>query len=384
MEGVLSDRYVLGQLIGRGGAAEVYQAHDLERDEAVAVKIFPVAVSKLDAQRQQREISSLAGLEHPGLVTLRHTGDLTGRRYLVMDLVAGPTLRDRLLDAPMPPPWVIKLGVALAEALTYIHARSMVHRDVKPTNVLLDEQDRPRLADFGLAQLADATRMTASGFITGTPAYLAPEQVRGGPVDAAADVYALGLVLLECLTGRCEYPGAPVEAAIARLHRAPEIPMDVPPWLRLLLAEITSQDPLRRPCAARVAAALRDEHFDSRPTARLSISWLADVRTRSRRVAAGLVAATAALAVAVVMGVSSGADNAPTGADPRPVPGGPGAGSLVAEAPGTTGGPSAGVPAPRAPGRVAVPADDGQRGNDNSGGRSPNGKGKGKSKSGDD
>ncbi|WP_309117968.1 protein kinase [Saccharothrix sp.] len=134
-----------------------------------------------------------------------------------------------------------------------------MHRDVKPSNILLDRDGRRvYLADFGLAMQAQATRLTRSGLVLGTAAYLAPEQVRGGEVGPPADVYALGLVLLECLTGRAEYPGGDAESALARLHRAPRIPAHLPAVLRELLTAMTALAPRRRPTAADCAQALAE------------------------------------------------------------------------------------------------------------------------------
>ena len=121
-----------------------------------------------------------------------------------------------------------RIGARLADALAHVHAGGIIHRDLKPANVLLGADGRPRLADFGIARALDGTAVTGTGYVVGTAAYLAPEQVRGEWVGPAADVYALGLVLLEALTGRREYPGALVESATARLHRPPGIPEHLP------------------------------------------------------------------------------------------------------------------------------------------------------------
>ena len=133
----------------------------------------------------------------------------------------------------------------------------MVHRDIKPGNVLLDGEGRPHLSDFGIAVLADATNITATGMVIGTASYLSPEQVRGQQVGPGSDVYALGLVLLECITARREYPGNALEAAVARLHRPPEIPADLPASLGGLLEAMTRDEPVDRPTTEQVVAELR-------------------------------------------------------------------------------------------------------------------------------
>jgi len=143
----------------------------------------------------------------------------------VLELVDGPSLAQLLAtDGPLDLDDASRRLVDLASALEYIHAREVVHRDVKPANVLIDPDGRARLTDFGIARVGDATALTGTAMTIGTAAYLAPEQARGDRVTSAADVYALGLVLLECLTVERAFPGPPVESAIARLTRDPEIP----------------------------------------------------------------------------------------------------------------------------------------------------------------
>src|SRR5205823_4403033 len=144
------------------------------------------------------------------------------------------------------------LGAQIGNALAYVHGHGTIHRDIKPANILIDREGQPKITDFGIARLVDSARRTATGVTVGTAAYLSPEQVTGAEVGPACDVYSLGLVLLECLTGRREYPGTGAEAALARLHRPPEIPASLPrPWPGLLAA-MTDSDPSRRPAAAEV------------------------------------------------------------------------------------------------------------------------------------
>ncbi len=256
---LLGGRYLLGPLLGTGGAAEVFQAHDQVVDRSVAVKVFLSGGAATDVRRQRREICTLAGFSHPGLVMVYDAGELNGRAFFVMQMVEGHTLAERLREGPLSVTHTANLGVVLADALAYVHEHGVVHRDVKPGNVLLDHHDRPHLSDFGIATIADSTQITRTGMMIGTAAYLAPEQVRGRTVGPPADVYALGLLLLECLTGRREYPGNPVEAALARLHRRPEVPEELPVPMRELLAAMTVDEPDDRPTAADVAGWLQDE-----------------------------------------------------------------------------------------------------------------------------
>ncbi|MER7562269.1 protein kinase [Streptomyces sp. NPDC097941] len=253
---VVADRYRLGGKLGSGGAADVYQGFDLRLRRPVAVKIFRADADPALEGRFADEAVLLASLRHPGLVTLHDAGRYEDRPYLVMELVKGPTLAQRISAGAMEPARVARLGTALAGALAHVHAAGIVHRDVKPSNVLLDTADSPRLADFGISRMMDATRHTASGALLGTAAYLAPEQVLGKAVGPAADIYALGLVLLECLKSELEYGGTPLEAAVARLHRPPVVPGAVPPRLAELLLSMTALEDTARPDARQCAEAL--------------------------------------------------------------------------------------------------------------------------------
>ncbi|MFF4399585.1 serine/threonine-protein kinase [Streptomyces sp. NPDC001480] len=253
---VLAGRYHLGALLGRGGAADVHEALDLQLRRPVAVKVFRAGTGAQTEERFAAEALLLARLEHPGLVTVHDYGRDEGRPFLVMQLFKGSTLRTRIAAGMLPRGHVCALGAALAEALAHVHAAGVVHRDVKPSNILLDETGAPHLTDFGISRLIDATSHTADGALVGTAAYLAPEQVTGREVGPAADVYALGLTLLECLKGRLEYDGAPLEAAIARLHRAPVIPAFLDGELSRLLRAMTAQEACDRPDAAGCAEAL--------------------------------------------------------------------------------------------------------------------------------
>nr|WP_268825375.1 serine/threonine-protein kinase [Streptomyces collinus] len=265
---VLSGRYRLGARIGSGGMADVYEGLDMRLRRPVAVKVFRPGPGPQTEESLAMEAVLLAGLQHPGLVTVYDSGRHEDRTYLVMQLVDGPSLHSLLTSGPLPQPRVAALGASLAGALAYVHRTDIVHRDVKPSNVLLDRAGNPHLADFGIALFADATRQTAPDVLTGTAAYLAPEQVEGGRVGPAADVYALGLVLLECLKGTPEYRGTPLEAALARLLRAPEVPAWLPSDFAGLLRSMTSQDPASRPDAAecaQVLAALTPESHPHEP-----------------------------------------------------------------------------------------------------------------------
>jgi len=254
---VLAGRYRLDGLLGAGGMAEVHRATDLRLNRSVAVKIFRPDTDPDAGRRFDDEARTLANLSHPGLVAVHDYGVERGRAYLVMELVVGPTLRQVFERETLTPQRTARIGADVAEVLAYVHAKGVVHRDVKPSNILLGHDDRVRLADFGIARLAGASGMTSERGALGTPAYMAPEHVQGEPVGPPADVYALGLVLLEALTGHPEYPGETWEAASARLTRPPEVPADVPEPLRGTVHAMTETDPAERPTARQVADALR-------------------------------------------------------------------------------------------------------------------------------
>ena len=256
-DGLLGGRYRLGEVLGGGGMAEVRRATDVRLEREVAVKLFRAGSDPTARRRFDDEALLLAGLSHPGLVSVYDAGVADGRPYLVMQLVAGRTLRDRIAAGPLPPAEVRALAAPLCATLAHVHSRRVVHRDIKPSNILLDRAGQPFLADFGISQLVGAARLTTTGQLMGTAGYLAPEQVSGGVVTAACDVYALGLVLLECLTGRPEYQGPDVEAALARLTRPPALPSWLPQDLAELLAGMTRTDPAQRLDADRCAARLR-------------------------------------------------------------------------------------------------------------------------------
>jgi hypothetical protein len=249
----LAQRFALGELIGRGTCSEVYRAHDLLLDRDAAVKIFPVA----DDPRVEREVSLTASMDHPNLVPVYDVGGVNGRAFVVMALLEGGNLSDRLADGPLPVTETLLAVAAVADALGHVHRAGVLHRDVTPRNVLFDGDGRAHLSDFGVAFVADAPRITDTGIVVGSAPYLAPEQVRGEPVGPPADVYALGLVMIEALTGRPAYEGAPLAAARERLERRPEVPEGLDFEIVTLLEAMTADDPAHRPPAENVCIGLR-------------------------------------------------------------------------------------------------------------------------------
>jgi serine/threonine protein kinase len=269
---LLDGRYRLGTLLGVGGVAEVYRAVDERLDRGVAVKLFRGDVAD-QLHRHEDEMRTLARLNHPSLVTVFDAGtdETTQRPYLVMELVEGSTLSDQLRLGSLTSVRTAEIGSAVADALAYVHGQGLVHRDVKPANVLISTGGRVHLADFGIARLVDSAHVTQTGDVLGTPAYFAPEQVSGEPVGPPADVYALGLVLLECLTGRREYEGTSLEAAMARLSRQPNLPVTLLGGWRDLLIGMTARQPSSRLSAPQVVDRLRRIASGDDRTAAMSI-----------------------------------------------------------------------------------------------------------------
>lgn len=259
---LLGGRYRLGRRLGKGGMSEVFRGVDTKLERPVAVKVFRSNADRTSRQRFSDEARLLARLSHPGLVTVHDAGSggEDGEPYLVMQLVEGRTLTDVLKGGVLTPDQVVELGRRLAWVLGYVHQNGIVHRDVKPSNVLITDDGQVFLADFGISLLVDKVgRMTETGIVMGSAHYMAPEQVRDEDFGFPADIYALGLVLLEALTGRTEYDGTKAEAAVARLVRAPNIPEDLPDPLAATLRAMTAAEADDRPSAAQCVRILAGE-----------------------------------------------------------------------------------------------------------------------------
>lgn len=286
---LLSGRYRIDALIGRGSESTVYRAHDelLQRD--VAIKLFREdSADNAHLRRQSQEVRILAGMTHHALVTLYDAGsdqasDETRLRYLVMELVRGSDLRNRASQGPILAAHMAWIGYDLADGLAFIHHHGIVHRDVKPANILLvdysidDRRPRAKLSDFGVAIMSGNARSDDDGGTSGTPAYLSPEQAAGEPAGPASDIYSLGLVLLEGLTGKMAYPGAPLQAAVARLLRDPEMPEELAPMWATLLTSMLARNPADRPRAREVSLALKQEIVNGSGRHRLNTAEAAAV-----------------------------------------------------------------------------------------------------------
>jgi eukaryotic-like serine/threonine-protein kinase len=254
----VADRYRIDARIGGGGMADVFEARDESLDRDVAIKLLRGIDDPAAARRFAEEIRLTARLNHPNVVQLFDAGEHDGSPYLVLERVTGGTLSQAMAEEGMAAQRVADIGRQTAAALEHAHAEGVVHRDVKPSNILLTAEGTVRLADFGIALTATATRLTVAGSVAGSAGYVSPEQVLGTGAGAASDVYALGLVLLECLTGQPPWSGTTVEVALARITADPPIPDTVPEAWRGLLTAMTARSPEDRPPMGVVATALGD------------------------------------------------------------------------------------------------------------------------------
>lgn len=282
----LLGRYRPHRILGRGGMATVYQATDELIGREVAIKLFRAA-TPLDLGRHRSELRVLGSLGHHGVVTLIDAGTDDSapddpRPFLVMELIRGRDLGRELAERAFSPREIAEIGFDLAEALEYVHARGVVHRDIKPSNVMLVQygtsayRARAKLTDFGIALDAEGARLTVDEATTGTAAYLSPEVVRRGDPTPASDVYALGLVLLECFTRELAYPGDAVQSAVERLVTDPPIPDDLPGAWGPILTAMTEREPSRRPTAAELAVAFRHEIIEASARHRVAPELLTD------------------------------------------------------------------------------------------------------------
>jgi len=248
---LLGTRYRLETLVASGGMAEVWQGTDEVLRRRVAVKVLHrhLAADDTFVTRFRQEAVAAARLAHPGIVAIYDTCSEDGVEAIVMELVPGQTLRERLDDETPIDPWqAAGLAAQVAEALEAAHGAGLVHRDVKPANILLPGDGRVKVADFGIAKAAEEADLTQPGLMVGTAKYLAPEQVEGRPVDGRTDTYSLGVVLYEMLCGRPPFQERTDAAtALARLHRDPLRPRQVRPSVPKPLEDIVGRAMAREP-----------------------------------------------------------------------------------------------------------------------------------------
>jgi serine/threonine protein kinase len=332
---LLGDRYRLGERIAGGGMGSVYRAVDEHLGRQVAVKVLrhDLADDPAFLERFRREARAAAALSHPGVAGVYDYGELGGSAFIVMELVEGETLAERI-EATGRLPWreAFALGEQVARALATAHANGLVHRDVKPANVLVGRGGRAKVTDFGIAKAATSATLTRTGMVLGSANYVAPEQAQGDKVGPAADQYSLGCVLFEAVTGRPPYRGASA-VAIATQHVSAPVPdpraarPDLPaPTADLIRRALAKHPDDRFPSTTAMADALATlSHAPERegsPTARGVRSAVHSPRGTGRRTLAGAVLVAIALLLLAWL-PRSGRPDPPAGQSERPPPASP-------------------------------------------------------------
>ena len=287
----LSGRYALQALLGSGGMGEVWRGIDEHLDRPVAVKVLQDHLVDPElAGRFRREARIAARLQHPGITVVHDVGSDNGHLFIVMELLHGRDLAAILAERPagLPIDTAVSLTIQAAEALRAAHAGHVVHRDLKPANLFILDRGRLKICDFGIAWAVDSTtQLTATGQAIGTPAYMSPEQCQGRPVDERSDLYSMGCVLYELLTGQPPFTGGqPLAVMLQHLNETPTPPRticpDIPSELDHLVLELLTKDPARRPAdAGHVVEALRP--FCYTPTVKVAYTPTAKVERFSRR-----------------------------------------------------------------------------------------------------
>jgi serine/threonine-protein kinase len=251
---VIAGRYELLELIGKGGMSSVWKAHDRLLDRQIAIKVLHPHFTEDEeyVERFRREARSVAQLSHPNIVTVIDRGEDAGRQFIVFEYVEGENLKQLLeRSGPMPVRDALVMALQMARALSFAHGRGLIHRDVKPQNVLLNPDGQAKMTDFGIAREVDVQGVTITGTVLGTSEYIAPEQARGQQVDAQTDVYSLGVVLYELLTGAVPYKGDNfVTVALKHVNEpAPsvlETRPEVPPRVALAVERAMAKSPAER------------------------------------------------------------------------------------------------------------------------------------------
>jgi serine/threonine-protein kinase len=248
--------YHIERLLGRGGLGSVYLAHDAG-GERTALKLVDLGGEDAAVLRELfvREVAVARRLRHPGIVGIRDSGQTGDLAFIAMEFVAGGDLGQRRPAQPVPLRSVVQIATDLAEALAHAHAHRVLHRDIKPANVLIEAATgRAKLGDFGLARLSDLQR-SRTGILAGTPAYMSPEQLAEGAQDVRSDLYSLGVLVFELLTGRLPHDADSLGALLRAVGQSPAPPVerwrpDAPPRLARLVAQLLQKDRRQRPADA--------------------------------------------------------------------------------------------------------------------------------------
>ena len=308
LEAALGAQFQLGAVLGQGGFGVVFRAHDpfLERD--VAIKVLDPALA-LDAAREEQflhEARTIAAAEHPHIVPLYSAESKAGLLYLVMRLLPGQSLKDRIAEGKLPAAAAARIALECAGALAAAHAIGVVHRDIKPGNILLDANGNATVTDFGIALVTSRPARELVGSSTGTPQYMSPEQALGEPVDGRSDVYALGVVLYEMLTGACPFSGRNATEVIAKHVSAPipkvsEREPQIPVTLVRLVDRMLSKEPAGRPTAAELVKELTAA---STPDGLLTPSQVRGRRWKRRGVYVAIAALGAVPVIIIAVGIA--------------------------------------------------------------------------------
>jgi serine/threonine-protein kinase len=330
---LLVDRYRLDDRVAEGGMGEVWRATDLVLDRVIAVKLLRPGRGEREEElaRFRAEARHAGSVSHPGIAQVYdyHDANPPSPPFLVMELVDGPSLAGLLEDGPIDPARTMDLIAQAAHALEAAHAVGLVHRDIKPGNLLLTRAGQLKITDFGIAHAADSVTLTRPGALIGTPAYLAPERAAGAPAAPAADLYALGIVAFQCLTGELPFTGEPLVIALAHQDRPfPPLPPSVPAEVAALVAGLTAKDPGARPgSAAEVAQRAERVRAVLAATAPLPLTrrdWRRLAGHPGRPAMAAAAVATVAMAGWALTSLHGptpgGSQGTPPAASPRPSP----------------------------------------------------------------
>ncbi|HEY7908976.1 MAG TPA: protein kinase [Thermomicrobiales bacterium] len=272
----IGERYDLRQTIGIGGMARVYLAHDQRLNRDVAAKILDPALASdpLFVERFRREAQAAAGLNHPNVVATYDTGTTDDSYFIVMEYVPGPNLKEAIRErGALPEAEALTISAQVAAALGAAHSRGLIHRDIKPHNVLLHPNGAAKVTDFGIARAAGASQLTSTQTVMGTAHYLSPEQALHQPLDGRSDLYSLGIVLYEALTGQVPFNGdSLVAVAMKQVHEAPPpirtIRPEIAPATEAVVMKALAKDPAQRyQSAAEMRAALLRAHDGLHPPA---------------------------------------------------------------------------------------------------------------------
>ncbi|MCI0448044.1 serine/threonine protein kinase, partial [bacterium] len=258
LEKALGAKYRIITRIGSGGFADVYLGEQLLLSRKVAIKILHAHYARQSdlLKRFEREARSAASLSHPNIIDIYDVGESDGVHYIVMKYIDGETLNQRMhREGILPVPVSIHIIRQLAEALDYAHTNNVIHRDIKPANVMIDPYGRPMLMDFGVARIQVEGNLTKTGTVLGTPHYLPPEQPLGKPVDARSDIYSLGIMFYEMLSGQLPFHDENAVAVLFKHINEPPQPLntivsDINPDLAALVHRMIEKDPPKRPQSA--------------------------------------------------------------------------------------------------------------------------------------